>query len=1138
MPTIINDNFNPEEVALAGSNLIEASAGTGKTYSIALLCLRLIVEKHIPIQKILMVTFTKAAVAELETRVRAFVRLALQVSRGEHIEDPTIKRLIEKQCVEQGNDAVRQQLHIAQLFLDETSVLTIHSFCQRTLSEFSFETKQLFGATTLSPDEYIQIAEDVFNEFWRKQITTIQLPLLAHLNAADLSHSVTFSMVKEALAGKQLASFSPLPSNFLSVDYQLQLLAAYQQSSTEVDLRFEAIVKELVDHKTAYFQAIKKNKSATAVLLAHFEAEDWQALIDTITVKAKNKYCIEIFGALLSDIAAYNSLKVQHKSFFNAIVYQIHIAAIKSVKKAIQQEKIRRGVITYDDMISLLYKALQDGDQSEALVKAMQTKYEAVFIDEFQDTDREQYAIFDRLFKDRTILFYIGDPKQSIYAFRKADINTYFKAKQSVSYLHQMNVNYRSSDAYINAMNAFFLPNDEFDTFSFNEDPILKDAINYVNVAAPGGPTKGALLYKGVVTKPLLWSSHPNKKALGKAVKSLLIDLFTPGHYELKEQDKAARPIRPSDLGILVRSKKEAKAIKLILAQLRIPSVTIDESKLLASDEAQQLYYVLDAAFTCSRSTINKALLTPLGGYSDTAILHADEEVLLQQFKHYQDTWKDKGVYVMLHQFLADYEVSQKLYDPTAEQPERRVVNIHQLVEILHKIAFKKKLHAEELLHWFKKGMEGESREGDEYEQRIESDQDAVQIVTIHKSKGLEYNIVLAPHLDLLAEQAHFKTSSYRDPETGTYCVVKKDYRTDTQKNLAIQQAEQENRRLIYVAITRARYQCFITENCSTYYQSSSLKKFIAAFKERPELLDQFFWELPEAASSFSYVQPHQQLPVYKTAQKFELQQMHWSRTSYSALNPEHASVPLPYTVSQFNDTYDQFVFKELKKGAQTGNLIHYLLEHINFTDATNWSYLIEKSLKRMGIKTSEHMLKQLHAMLDELVHTPLLTPDTFCLQQVSNDKRINELEFDFPLKPFATKQLEQLSNPALPFKIKSIQELEGIMNGKIDLFFEHHQKFYILDWKSNFLGAHITNYQMEHLSAAMEEHNYYLQYLIYTIAVCKYLSIRKKDFNYERDFGGVFYLFVRGVRKDGTTGIFFHKPYKTLLDAIRLVIE
>ena len=174
MPQNINKNFNPETVILGGSNLIEASAGTGKTYSIALLTLRLILENNIPIQNILMVTFTKAAVAELETRVRSFVRLALEVSRGEKIQDQTITRIVESQMLIHSAAIVEEKLTTAQLFLDETSVLTIHSFCQRTLSEFSFETSQIFGAETITPDEFNQITEDAFNEFWRKRITTIK----------------------------------------------------------------------------------------------------------------------------------------------------------------------------------------------------------------------------------------------------------------------------------------------------------------------------------------------------------------------------------------------------------------------------------------------------------------------------------------------------------------------------------------------------------------------------------------------------------------------------------------------------------------------------------------------------------------------------------------------------------------------------------------------------------------------------------------------------------------------------------------------------------------------------------------------------------------------------------------------------
>jgi exodeoxyribonuclease V beta subunit len=162
---------------------------------------------------------------------------------------------------------------------------------------------------------------------------------------------------------------------------------------------------------------------------------------------------------------------------------------------------------------------------------------------------------------------------------------------------------------------------------------------------------------------------------------------------------------------------------------------------------------------------------------------------------------------------------------------------------------------------------------------------------------------------------------------------------------------------------------------------------------------------------------------------------------------------------------------------------------------------------------------------------------DTFTLNQVTKDKRINELEFDFLLSPFNTAKLEALSNEAHPFRIKSNPELEGIMNGKIDLFFEHNGKYYILDWKSNFLGNSLEFYGEDAVKAAMYENNYNLQYLIYTVALTKYLELRKPDFNYERDFGGVIYLFLRGVRTNGQTGIYYSKPAEQLIDKIKELI-
>jgi exodeoxyribonuclease V beta subunit len=255
-------------------------------------------------------------------------------------------------------------------------------------------------------------------------------------------------------------------------------------------------------------------------------------------------------------------------------------------------------------------------------------------------------------------------------------------------------------------------------------------------------------------------------------------------------------------------------------------------------------------------------------------------------------------------------------------------------------------------------------------------------------------------------------------------------------------------------------------------------------------------------------------------------------------LNPEHDPVIAPKTSTTFATAYDKFAFQDLKKGAHTGNLLHYIFEHIDFTNPPDaWKFTVEQAMKRLSGSTNEDYCKNIIELLNQVTSATMPGGNSFTLNQVTKDKRINELEFDFLLSPFNTAKLEALSNEAHPFRIKSIKELEGIMNGKIDLFFEHEGKYYILDWKSNFLGNSLDFYDTEHLKAAMYENNYNLQYLIYTVALTKYLKLRKPDFNYERDFGGVIYLFLRGVRTNGQTGIYYSKPDEELINKIKGLI-
>lgn len=1148
MPQHTNPNFNAEHVALAGSNLIEASAGTGKTYSIALLTLRLVIEKKIPIEKILMVTFTKAAVAELEIRVRSFIRIALKASRGESIEDKTISNIVNNQIQIQGAAVVAKNLETAQMFLDETSVLTIHSFCQRTLSEFSFETGQIFGAETISPDEYNQMVEDAFNEYWRINVTTIRLDFLKRFIGFGLNYNHIFDLVKKSLSGKMLFSNKPMPSNFLSDDYLEAFLKWEIDFNTNIESIKKTILAKLHLNRHALLTKLLNDRWGKESIFSQiFSNDTWNEkdenfILDQLYEKKETGYVVTIFEEYLTEIEALQNLNKTVVNKYKEEVNLIAIAAIEEVKKCILLQKQNNGIITFDDMIGQLYHAVVINKHNQQLIISLQQKYEAVFIDEFQDTDKKQFEIFNILFGNGKILFYIGDPKQSIYAFRKADIFTYFNAKKSVQNLHLMNTNYRSSETYINAMNQFFMPFPNFDTFYFKNDPHLPNAISYINVNSPITNNKGQLLCDGKPVQPILISAHQNKKELRLAIKGILTDIFTNNKYIIHKEGKP-RCIKPSDIGILVRSNKEGMVMKSILSSLNIPAVTIDDSRLLASNEATQVFYILEAVNEISRSNINRALLSKIGGYNDELLLSKDEEAILLQFKTYQDTWLNYGVYTMLKQFTADHDVYDRLYDPNAENPERTISNIQQLIEILHKISVRKNYDPKALIQWLKKGIEGDAREGDDYEQRLESDQDAVQIVTIHKSKGLEYNILIAPHLDLLADQEVYTTGSFRDPISGNYFVMNKSLMTDEQMEWYRMQSEQENRRLIYVALTRARYQCYITTNNTKYYNNASLKKFLYKDKdpnnkkEKPNTIPNesvSFYVPPNPIPGFKYTNAAElKRPIYAVANNFNLENINWIKTSYSGLNPDHELVIAPKMAKIYDSEYDKFAFLELKKGAHTGNLLHFIFEHIDFSDDRNWAKVVEQSMKRLSGSSDEDYRDHIIELLKQVTSAVIPVSNPFSMYQIAKEKRINEFEFDFLLSPFNTAKLASLSSDLHPFNIKSINELEGIMNGKIDLFFEQDGKYYILDWKSNYLGNDLMYYDTAHLKAAMYDNNYHLQYLIYTVALTKYLELRIPDFRYDDHFGGVIYLFLRGVRSDGETGIFYTKPKEELIDKI-----
>ncbi|MEP7081291.1 MAG: UvrD-helicase domain-containing protein, partial [Ginsengibacter sp.] len=822
-----------------------------------------------------------------------------------------------------------------------------------------------------------------------------------------------------------------------------------------------------------------------------------------------------------------DKIEEESKKILKKCLNKIFCLAINEIGEGLNQRKLITGQLSYDDLIENLHRALTH-NPNPSLVAALQRKYKAVFVDEFQDTDRFQYEIFHEAFGKPTkkgdqnpILFYIGDPKQSIYSFRKADIFTYFKAYSQVDNIYEMNINYRSSEQFIQAMNKFFLPEDGFDTFYFEDQ---EEGIKYLPVSSPPKNKVGRLVYDNTECIPIsIDSNFSNKTNIENDVAKLVLTLFTDDKYAIIK-DGISRRVQPSDIGILTRGKKEGYSLQNALAKYHIPSVTMSDAKVLSSNEARELYYLLEAFLENSRSNINRALLTSFTGYNASQIIRSDIEKNTLLFNIYKEMWEENGIYTAIKKFINDFGVQKHLLERNTENGERIITNLYQLTELLFRAQHAQNLGPAELIDWLKRAIEQEDAEGDELEQRIENDEEAVKIVTIHSSKGLQYNIVIAPSLDMSTVIYH-DDASYRNEETSEYISGLKNQFTTEEMEIVKKQMEQENRRLLYVTLTRAVYKAFIYRNTNSKQKNTTLSFFTEALNySEGNLIEK---KIPvEIAAGVTYQfksDEYKRKPLI--VKDFLLEHSNWKSMSYTMLAAELENRSRPVT-GILKNIYDRFIFSELAKGNITGNLLHFIFENINFSSDEKWGNVVERAIQRFAPARKEKYELNLLALIQNVLNAEIVTKDfKFNLSEINFDKRIHELEFDFPVNEFDPQLLSDLADEDVTVNVKKFSEMEGVMNGKIDMFFEYKGQYFVLDWKSTFLGDRLEDYNGEALSLGMNDHNYHLQYLIYSLAAKKYLESRLNSFDYQKDFGGVFYLFLRGMREGKTEGIFHTKP-------------
>ena len=1186
--------FDSINTPLQGYNIIEASAGTGKTHAIADLFLRLILEKKLPISEILVVTFTEAATEELRDRIRKRLKKtfdALIAAQDFDAGDALLAHLI---AGYRGNQLMITSLRTALQDFDEAAIYTIHGFCQRMLREKPFESNSLFD-TELITDQS-GLLQEVVDDFWRRNFYTASPHFMQYAIHKKCNPDMFLQLIRQRSIDPGLAVIPALErpdidraQNALQEAYE-RLRSSWQTARSEVEtILLTSTALSRTRYKTDSIESLllEMDRYLNAGLLFPL-CSKYEKFTASYIAAAVRKGCAapqhgffdacETFAALHSEVYAAFA---QHLLFLKRTL-------LEQVDTELKKKKHERNIRSFDDLLKDMHRALTQGDGS--LARAVRNKFRAALIDEFQDTDPVQYDIFKTIFGfgDHS-LFMIGDPKQAIYSFRGADIYTYMKAAASVEddLDFTLTTNWRSDAGLITAINTIFSRPQEpfvFSQIQFNE--ITPADNNKQEPLVLSGPAEPALHIwfidqKFADSKNDIITKGAAEPLIARAVAAEIVRLCVLGQQGTAQL--GSRALCPGDIAVLVRKNKQARMVQEELKLVSVPSVLYGAESIYLSREAEEVERVITAVAEPGNETkIKAALATDMCGLSasDLHALANDEtawETRLVQFHQYHEQWAQHGFIRMFRQLIKEEGVRRRLL--AYRDGERRMTNLLHCAEVLHRAETENALGMEGLITWFGKKLSDEnSTEEDQI--RLETDENAVKLITIHRSKGLEYPVVFCP---FAWDSATIKDDqfSFHDP-TEDYRLTL-DLGTGVEENRICAATEElaENVRLLYVALTRAKNRCYLvwgkingTETAAPAYlfhqpATFSSENIVSELGRRVRGLsyDEMLGEviaLQKNTSSIA-VSPLPQLsqetyaPPEASADVLECRQFNatieqdWRIASYSSLiaatgyraeGPDYDRVyDLNALQQKAPDSADIFSFP---RGAQAGSCIHEIFEQIDFSlaDAAPARQIIGDKLGRYGFEM--RWQDTLWKMVQQVLSMPLERDQhDFKLKNISAQERRHELEFYFPLELITSAGFAHILSSAGMYGkaddfAQRMQQLEfspvrGFMRGFIDMVFCCEDKYFLLDWKSNYLGNSPEDYAHGALRKAMIDHYYVLQYHLYAVALHRYLALRCPAYHYERHFGGVYYIFVRGINSayGPEYGIYRDRPAEALVAAL-----
>ncbi|WP_394176072.1 exodeoxyribonuclease V subunit beta [Thalassotalea litorea] len=1164
-------DFQPlqaESIPLQGTHLIEASAGTGKTFNITRIYLRLLLEKQLSVENILVMTFTKAATEEIRGRIDGFLREAYH-HWDQWTQDPN-NPLFYQLGKSVEHHKAKLTLKLALLQLDDAAIFTIHGFCKRVLSQHAFASGVSFNAAMETDDQeyYLRGIEDLYRRLAASPEEQQSLLTICEFWPSPEAFYQTFIGVCRR----------DIEPNVQSVEEKLAgLEALIRECLVSLDSNEPLIFEHLVNNKTGKAKQTREDE------YSQLRMQLQQALSQCKCVDSVNDISID-FGfcgagrlpkskdkseqklALQAAFQPLNRLKTLlsdlPKQISRIKAFSLIAPHIKELRSKVKAAKSEQQVLSFDDLIDTLASALDSGSHRDTLVSQLRQQYPAALVDEFQDTDTGQFNILSSLYFGQatsntldTALYLIGDPKQAIYGFRGGDIFTYLSAATQVDFRWIMDTNWRSSAEMIHAYNVFFYGN----ALTELARDIFGYSIQYQPVQASVNASAQKLLVNNQPFKALqaVHFEHADEDIsqgqLGKDFSAKMAVWLANQVCQLLEkgtiQDIGAdtskgepRKVESGDIAILVRDAGQASYVLQALTHCGLSAVYKSErSNLLQHPISSALIDVLGTIIAPEdERRLYGTLAGPFFGYSPEQLyqLQQDErqwENLVQKLQSLHQTWQKRGFMPMamklLHDFFPGNYVSQHY-----GSRERVLTNSIHLFEVLQGLSQQHR-HPVQLISQFE--FLCQNPQMVETELRLESDADLIQIVTQHGSKGLEYPIVFVPfacmHRDplkignrnrdvLIAHDDHGKVNiSLGDNPELAEAMAAEAYAEDT--------------RLLYVALTRAKQLCYLFSADFKNSQKSPLGHALA-LSEHQDYVSAWrhYMGLAGDVSDLHCVQAQSLEPEMfqgkDPGEDFQVATFHgrierdWWLTSFSGITRGHrhfglsdpdrldANAPLQ-VAAQPN------IAHHIAKGASTGNLLHDILETIEFENP-DWQW-VAKRLQHSKIADDEQQTEQICDWLAKCLQQPLnLASGALCqLAELSSSQTLKELEFYFPVNPMNTKALNQFltafrqylapENPC-PMQLPTKGDIQGMMHGFIDLVFEHDGKYYVCDYKSSYLGASLADYQSAKLQQHMFDNFYDLQALIYALALHRYLQTRIDDYCFERDFGGAVYLYLRGM--------------------------